>query len=79
MRIAVTEIDAPAGLAALDDCEPHELGGLLFGAAVSAASVPELAGEPAAGSPTPTELPAGSHSRPYAAVHLFTNPVTQVR
>jgi EAL domain-containing protein (putative c-di-GMP-specific phosphodiesterase class I) len=47
LRIAVTEIDAPAALAALDAYELHELAGALLGAAVSAAGVLGLAGQPA--------------------------------
>jgi PleD family two-component response regulator/EAL domain-containing protein (putative c-di-GMP-specific phosphodiesterase class I) len=37
----VSELDAPAALAALDPHAPHELAGALFGAAVPASAVPE--------------------------------------
>jgi EAL domain-containing protein (putative c-di-GMP-specific phosphodiesterase class I) len=39
LRLAVTEIDAPAALAVLDACEPDELAGTLIGAAVPASGV----------------------------------------
>ncbi|HET9620917.1 MAG TPA: response regulator [Kofleriaceae bacterium] len=42
LRIAISEIDAPAAFAALDPHQPDELAGALFGAAVTAAAVPAL-------------------------------------
>ncbi|TMQ07940.1 MAG: response regulator [Deltaproteobacteria bacterium] len=48
LLVAVSDIDAPAALAALDPHEPHELAGALFGAALPASRVPELWRTPAA-------------------------------
>ncbi|HEX3760071.1 MAG TPA: response regulator [Kofleriaceae bacterium] len=47
LRLAVTDVDAPAALAALDPHEPDELAGALFGAAVTADQVSELVHAPA--------------------------------
>lgn len=46
LALAVSEIDSPAALAALDPHEPHELAGALFGAAVPASAVPGLRADP---------------------------------
>jgi CheY-like chemotaxis protein len=43
LGLAVVDVDAPAALAALDPHEANELAGALFGAAVAASRVPELA------------------------------------
>jgi CheY-like chemotaxis protein/predicted signal transduction protein with EAL and GGDEF domain len=46
LALAVSEIDSPAALAALDPHEPHELAGALFGIAVPASAVPGLHADP---------------------------------
>lgn len=51
LGLAITEIDSPAALAALDPHVPHELAGALFGAVVPAAGVPGLTAAAAASEP----------------------------
>ncbi|MEO7731979.1 MAG: EAL domain-containing protein, partial [Kofleriaceae bacterium] len=46
LQLAVSEIDSPAALAALDPHEPHELAGSLFGIALPATGVPGLHADP---------------------------------
>lgn len=54
----VSELDAPAALAALDPHAPHELAGALFGAAVPAAAVPETIQAAGPASLAPDRRPA---------------------
>jgi EAL domain-containing protein (putative c-di-GMP-specific phosphodiesterase class I) len=55
LRLAVADIDAPAALAALDPHAPSELAGALFGAAVPASKVPDLARAPGEPQPDPPQ------------------------
>jgi predicted signal transduction protein with EAL and GGDEF domain/FixJ family two-component response regulator len=52
LRLAVAEIASPAALAALDPHEVDELSGALFGGAVPASGVPDLASAPVPGMPS---------------------------
>jgi len=46
LQLAVSDIDSPAALAALEPHEPHELAGALFGIALPASGVPGLHADP---------------------------------
>jgi PleD family two-component response regulator/EAL domain-containing protein (putative c-di-GMP-specific phosphodiesterase class I) len=62
LQLAVTEIDSPAALAALDPHEPHELAGVLFGLAVPAAAVPGLLADPASLRPRRATIDRPAHA-----------------
>ncbi len=60
LQLAVSEIDSPAALAALDPHEPHELSGGLFGPVLPASGVPGLLADPANLRPRRTTLARGA-------------------
>ncbi|MBC7975324.1 MAG: hypothetical protein H7138_10085, partial [Myxococcales bacterium] len=62
LQLAVSEIDSPAALAALDPHEPHELSGGLFGPVLPASGVPGLLADPGNLRPRRTTLARGAHA-----------------